>query len=80
MWQEIFSLATTNGIFASLFVFLFFYQLSDSKKREEKYQATIIQLGGQLDCVLEIRDDIKKVQKIMVSHLNTKQENYEGKI
>ena len=48
MEGELFKLATSNGIWAALYVFLFIYVLYDSKnrenkyiEREEKYQETI---------------------------------------
>ena len=40
MWQELFNVALSNGIFATLFVVLFMYMLKDSSKREKKYQET----------------------------------------
>ncbi|GFN35834.1 BhlA/UviB family holin-like peptide [Tepidimicrobium xylanilyticum] len=37
MEGELFKLATSNGIWAALYVFLFIYVLYDSKNREKKY-------------------------------------------
>lgn len=37
MEQQLFELATSNGIWAALYVFLFIYVLYDSKNREKKY-------------------------------------------
>lgn len=45
---EILKLATANGIWAALFVFLFFYQLKDGKQREQKYTETISALSKSL--------------------------------
>ena len=41
MEQQLFRLASTNGIWAALYVFLFLYILYDSRNREKKYQLTI---------------------------------------
>ena len=37
IWNDIFSIIISNGVFAILFVLLFCYQLKDSQKRENKY-------------------------------------------
>lgn len=62
MWENIFDMATKSGIWAVLFVSLFFIQLKDSKTREGKYQQTIESLADKLKVVMEIQecvDDIK---------------------
>lgn len=62
MWENIFEMATKSGIWAVLFVSLFFIQLKDSKSREGKYQQTIESLADKLKVVMEIQecvDDIK---------------------
>lgn len=62
MWENIFEMATKSGIWAVLFVSLFFIQLKDSKTREGKYQQTIESLADKLKVVMEIQecvDDIK---------------------
>lgn len=45
MTDQIFKLALQNGIFAVLFVFLFFYVLKENAKREAKYQEIIKKLS-----------------------------------
>ena len=50
IFEEIMGLAVSNGLFAVLFVFLLFYSLKDSKKREAKYQDTIEKLNKNLVC------------------------------
>ena len=65
--DSIISLAAANGIWAVLFVFLFFYELKDSKSREIKYQKTIDKLTEQLAVVYDIKDsleDLKENEKI----------------
>lgn len=70
MVSEIFELALSNGIWAVLFVFLLFYQIKDSTKRETKYLETIGALTNKLDLVediqkdvIEIKSEIKRVNK-----------------
>lgn len=62
MWENIFAMATKSGIWAVLFVSLFFIQLKDSKTREGKYQQTIEGLADKLKVVLEIKDDIEQIK------------------
>ena len=46
---------------ALLFLALFVYQLKDSKKREEKYTATITSLTEGLNALEGIKQDIKSI-------------------
>lgn len=62
MWEKIFNLAISNGIWAVLFLVLLFFQLKDSKKREEKYQKTIETLGVSLKVVTEIKEDVEDIK------------------
>lgn len=64
MWDNIFEMATNSGIWAVLFVSLFFIQLKDSKTREAKYQETVESLADKLKVVMEIKDDIKEIKDI----------------
>ncbi len=66
MWEEIFSQALTNGIWAVLFVGLLIFQLQDSAKREKKYQDTISKLNQHLDAVEDIKDEIKEIRSSLV--------------
>ncbi len=60
MPEKIMSMALTNGIWAALFVFLFFYTLKDSKEREKSYQGVVKglteALGGQKEVVSEVKE------------------------
>lgn len=63
MESELFRLASTNGIWAALYVFLFLYVLYDSKNREKKYQITIQEnqaIIKELSQKLGIVEDIQK--------------------
>ena len=67
MWNEVFSTAITNGIFATLFVALLIYELKDSRKREAKYQNTIESLSTKLNTVDEIKQDVVEIKECMVN-------------
>ena len=67
MINEIFDLAISNGLWAALFVALFFYVLKDASNREKKYQITIASLSEHLNIVKEINkkvDDISSKTKV----------------
>ena len=76
MWEKIFNLAISNGIWAVLFLVLLFFQLKDSKKREEKYQKTIETLGASLKVVTEIKEDVEDI-KIELKKLKPTEESLE---
>lgn len=65
LWQEIVSVIISNGIFAILFVYLFYYQLKDSKRREEKYQKTIEQLSQHLGVIEQIKEDVEYLKDVV---------------
>lgn len=58
---EILKLATANGIWAALFVFLFFYQLKDGKQREQKYTETISSLSKSLTQSTDLKEDLENI-------------------
>ena len=64
--EEIFNLAITNGIFAVLFVFLFFYSLRDSSAREKKYQTTIENLSMHLKKIDEVKNDTGSIKAMVI--------------
>ncbi len=65
MWDNIFNVAITNGIFAALFVALLVYELKDSRKREAKYQNTIDNLSNKLNTVDEIKQDVTEIKQCL---------------
>ncbi len=78
MWEKIFNLAISNGIWSVLFLVLLFFQLKDSKRREEKYQRTIEALGTSLKVVTEIKEDVEEI-KVELNKLKPCGENDEPK-
>lgn len=61
MWDQIVEYMAANGVWALLFLGLLVYQLKDSKKREEKYTATINSLTEGLNALEGIKQDIKSI-------------------
>ena len=57
-WSELVKIVVSNGVFAMLFVFLFFYQLKDSSRREKEYCHTIDNLIKHLEVIDEVKEDI----------------------
>lgn len=65
-WNEIISVVVSNGIFATLFVFLFFYQLKDSSKREKQYQTTIADLTEHLQMIEQVREEVSDLKEHLI--------------
>ncbi len=65
IWNEIISIVVSNGVFAILFVWLFWYQLKDSAKREVKYQKTIEQLTEHLKILEDVKDDLTEIKSYL---------------
>lgn len=74
LWQEIISVIISNGIFAILFVYLFYYQLKDSKRREEKYQKTIEQLSQHIGVIEQIKEDVEYLKDVVTPKRRNKDE------
>lgn len=66
MWEEIFSMAISNGLFACMFVALLIYELKDSRTREKKYQKTIDSLANKLIIVQKIGEDVDEMKNVIV--------------
>lgn len=69
MEKVLLDLASANGIWAALYVFLFIYVLYDTKNREKKYQTMIKEnqiiiqeLSKNLGVVNDIRDDVLEIK------------------
>ncbi len=65
IWNDILSIIVSNGIFAILFVWLFWYQLRDSAKREERYQETIGQLTAHLKILEDVKQDLTDIKEYL---------------
>ena len=65
VWNEIISVVVSNGIFATLFVILFFYQLKDSAKREKAYQQTILDLTEHLEMIEQVKEEVSELKEVI---------------
>lgn len=72
-WSELVKVIISNGIFAMLFVYLFFYQLKDSEKREEAYRKTIDELASHLTVLEEVKEEVEVIK----SYLERREEDEE---
>lgn len=75
LWEQIVSMVISNGIFATLFVGLFCYQIKDSRKREDKYQKTIEDLTFHLDIIEDVKEDVKELKEIVMTKRRKSNEN-----
>jgi len=66
-WNDIISIVISNGVFAILFVWLFWYQLRDSSRREVKYQQTIEQLSSHLKILENVQQDLTEIKDLLKS-------------
>lgn len=64
-WSELVKVIISNGIFAMLFVYLFFYQLKDSEKREEAYRKTIDELASHLTVLEEVKEEVEVIKSYL---------------
>ena len=65
MWEKIVHMATESGIWALMFIVLFYKQMKESKTREENYQSTIDRLADKLKMIAEIKTDIEDVKNAL---------------
>jgi len=72
-WSELVKVIISNGIFAMLFVYLFFYLLKDSEKREIAYRKTIDELASHLTVIDEVKEEVE----IIKSYLERREEDEE---
>lgn len=79
MWEQVFSVAISNGIFACLFVALLVYELKDSRSREKKYQKTIDVLSIRLSCIENVREDVEEIKDVVVLKRRKNESKIENK-
>ncbi len=71
-WNELVKIVISNGVFATLFVFLFFYQLKDSTRREKEYRTTIDNLMKHLKIIDEVRAEVSDLKDLVLEKQNEK--------
>ncbi len=64
-WSELIKSIVGYGVFAMLFVFLFFYQLKDSAKREESYRETIEALADSLQVISDVKQQVEELARLI---------------
>ena len=64
-WSELLKSVVGYGVFAMLFVFLFFYQLKDSAKREESYRETIEALADSLQVISDVKQQVEELARLI---------------
>ena len=64
-WSELVKSIVSYGVFAMLFVFLFFYQLKDSAKREESYRETIQSLADSLQVMNDVKEQVERLVELL---------------
>ena len=77
MWEKLLEMATESGIWAVMFIVLFYKQMKESKTREEKYQTTIDALADKLKLVVDIKNDIEEIKNALIAD-HEKQEHNEN--
>ncbi len=61
-WSELVKTVISNGIFAMLFVYLLFYILKDSQKREDAYRKTIDELAEHLIVIEDVKEEVAEIK------------------
>ena len=79
MWEKIFNLALQNGLWAVLFLGLLIYVLNDSRKREKKYQDTIVDLTKNLGIVQIIKLEVQEIKDLVNKITTKKKKNQQEK-
>ena len=69
-WSELIKSIVGYGVFAMLFVFLFFYQLKDSAKREESYRETIEALADSLQVISDVKEQVEELARLISESIN----------
>ena len=60
MDSKLIDMATSQGIWAVLFIILFLYIIRDTKQRENKYQEMIVKLSDIISTeIKDIKDTVK---------------------
>lgn len=62
MEQLLIDAGLANSIWCGLFIFLLIYTITDSRKRETKYQETIKNLSDNFGVVKEIKRDVDEIK------------------
>lgn len=72
--SKLLELAIGQGIWAALYIYLFFRMLKENKEREDRYQATIDRLSGNIE------NGIEKIQRQLENIASSAMEDDESRI
>ena len=78
LWEQILSIVISDGVFAVLFVWLFFYQIRNSEKRERNYQKMIKDLSEHLKIITEVKTEVESLKGI-IERKKQKNEKFDEK-
>lgn len=77
-FPKLIELALQQGIWAALYIYLFFKMLKDNATREEKYQLMIDRLSGKIEHGIEdIQDSLDELKSIQKTQ-KEKENHYES--
>ena len=63
--SQLIELAVSQGIWAALYIYLFFRMLKENKEREDRYQQTIDRLSGNIEKGIDdIRDTLETMSAV----------------
>lgn len=71
---KILELAISQGLWAALYIYLFFRMLKENKAREDRYQSTIDRLSGNIE------NGIEKIQRQLENIASSAMEDDESRI
>lgn len=66
MENEILKYIVSQGVFATLFIYLFYYVLDTNNKRELNYQNIIKELSVKFQLLELICNDLEDIKKILI--------------
>ena len=63
-WEKLLELAVQQGIWAALYIYLFFRMLKENSTRESKYQEMITRLSDNIETgINRIQTQLEQIQK-----------------
>ena len=71
MWENVVQMAAETGIWAVLFVWLFFKQMKDSKAREEKCQQMMEAFAEKLGMIADIKSDVEVIKSALSEEISS---------
>lgn len=80
IFQSLMDLALNQGIWAALYIYLFFRMIKQNEEREKEYQSIINKLSdGLQDSIDEVNSRLSIVEKVLYNKKNVEDEDKEEK-